>query len=378
MFLVLIPILVPYCMSLGLSMQQFFQLQATFGIAVVICEVPTGYLCDLWGRKRTLCIGSFIAAVGYTYLCFAKTYAGLMTYEIVVGIGVSLVSGADVSFIYDSLQSEERVVSTRALANLQFAQTFSEALASILAGFLVVYSFQHVLWANALTSWIPFFIALTFKEPKYKKMQGNSHLENFKRVFSHILHSDRMLRLIFINLVTWGAATFFAVWIFQKYWHDRGFALTNFGLFWAAYLVTAGLVGKRVHYLEKRWGPRVLLVAIGVLPVLGYLGMAFSLGWMGVALGFLFYISRGISQVLLRDAFNWRLPGEFRATANSIQSFCFRLGFGVFGPLVGYIIDHRGVDRALEALGAGFAILFVLTLVPLIRELGNQTIPDAE
>jgi MFS family permease len=78
MFLVLMPVIVPFFLNLGLSMHQVFKLQAIFGIAVVALEIPTGYLCDLWGRKKTLVVGSFISGLGFTSLLFVQSFFGLV------------------------------------------------------------------------------------------------------------------------------------------------------------------------------------------------------------------------------------------------------------------------------------------------------------
>jgi len=54
-FLVFMPVAVPFFQSRGLSMQEVFSLQALFGLVVLVTEVPSGYLADLLGRagRRT-------------------------------------------------------------------------------------------------------------------------------------------------------------------------------------------------------------------------------------------------------------------------------------------------------------------------------------
>ncbi len=42
MFLVIIPVIVPWFTSLGLSMKQIFEVQAIFGLSVALFEIPTG------------------------------------------------------------------------------------------------------------------------------------------------------------------------------------------------------------------------------------------------------------------------------------------------------------------------------------------------
>jgi len=369
MFLVLIPVMVPFFLSQGLSMQQVFLLQSIFGLTIAVCELPTGYLCDHWGRKNTMLIGALLAALACTWLIFAHGFWELVIFEVLNAVGSALVSGADISFLYDSLENprEHRSRATHAIANMQLAHVSAESIASLLGGILVAYSFNAVVLAHALAAWIPFAVALSFTEPRYEKMKGKNHRENFLRVLKHVLASDRLLTLIFINLVVWGLSSFIAVWIFQKYWQDRNVPLAWFGAIWAAYNITVGLVGKQVHSLENRFGPLPLLFFLALAPVTAYFVMASSAGWLGVLAGFLFYAGRGVTQVLLKDAFNWRLPSEFRATANSLQTFLFRGTFAILGPGIGYSIDHWGMTHTLTILGGAFAGLFFLLALPLIH-----------
>ena len=70
-FLVIMPVAVPFFQSKGLSMQEVFSLQALFGLVVLITEVPSGYLADVLGRKNTLVIGTIVGALGHSALLVA-------------------------------------------------------------------------------------------------------------------------------------------------------------------------------------------------------------------------------------------------------------------------------------------------------------------
>lgn len=368
MFLVIIPIIVPYFLNLGLTMEQIFKLQAIFGLTVAVLEVPSGYLCDLWGRKNTLIVGATLTAIGFTWLCSIQSYTELVLYEMLIAVGLSLVSGTDVAILYDSLHvlGNEREANTKAMGNVHFAQLSSESVAAILGGALATVSFQLPLIVHAVVSWVPLFISLTLFEPKPLKKEKQDHFENIKKILFDVFKKDPLLRLIFINLVVWGLSTFIAVWIFQKYWEEEQIALSLFGLLWALYNITAGLVGKWAHWIEKKWGSQLLLIAICLAAVLGYIGMGLSGGVLGVAFGLLFQISRGLNQVILRDALNSRIENRFRATINSLSSLFFRLGFALVGPLIGFSIDSKGVNDTLLWIGAVFAILAFALMVPLL------------
>ena len=105
------------------------------------------------------------------------------------------------------------------------------------------------------------------------------------------------------------------------------------------------------------------------MPIIGYLGMAYPGGVIGLLLAFSFYISRGIHQVILTDAFNSRVPSTFRATANSLTGLMFRLFFIVTGPLVGYLYEWMGMQVTLLALGVASILLFIVLMLPLLRRI---------
>jgi MFS family permease len=383
MFLVIIPVVVPYFLSLGLSMEEIFQLQAVFGLAVAVMEVPSGYLCDLWGRKRTLCLGTFCGGIGFSLLWIADSYWSLLVYQLVLALSASLVSGTDISILYDLLKErnqQNRLSFTKTVANRQLATVSGESVASIVGGFLAVISWHAVILFQIVFGWFPFVISLTLREPHYKKMDHTNHAGNFRKIIKHIFFSDRLLTLIFINLVLWGLATFIAVWIFQKHWHLGNIDLAYFGLIWAVYNVTVGIMGQLSGWLEQKLGAVPLIAALGLLPIVGYFGLAWFSSWLGVAFGLLFQLSRGITQVILREALNWRVPSEFRATANSLSSLFFRLGFAIIGPFVGYLIDKVGLSSTAMYLGYLFLVVFFLALIPLmnaVSRLNIESIPNS-
>ena len=348
-----------------------------FGITMGVMEIPSGYLCDLWGRKPTLMLGGFFWGVGYTVFYFADSFFLFALFEAIVGIAAAMVSGADFSLLYDSIQQNtSRGDKTKFVGNMQSYGVFGEAVASIGCGFLMVYSYMHVMSAQLVAAWVPFFVTIFLVEPKYKKMDKKSHKKNFKKILRHLFFSDRLLRLTFFNLVVYSLATFFVVWIFQKYWQQENIPLKYFGIIWATYNLTVGIVSRSVHKIERKMGALSVLIVMGLLPIFGYFGMSYFTAWFGVVIGLVFQIGRGLSSVILKDALNWRVPSEFRATANSIESLTFRIAFCIFGPIIGYTIDKQGVNTALFGLGVFYVILFILFLLPLLIQIKKSAIKE--
>lgn len=371
--LVIIPVMVPFFQSRGLSVAEVYYLQAFFAFVVVVCEVPSGYIADMLGRKFALVIGSIFHAVGFTWLIFTESFWGLMVFEALVGIAISLFSGADLSLLYDTQDAlehspEER---TRGIANMRFVKASAEGIAALLGGVLVAYSFDAVVIANAIFALVPLLLVFFIVEPQRQKMSSEHPLKNLKGVVSFLYFGDGLLRLICLNTTLFGLATFYVIWMLQPYWQDQGIPLTYFGLLWAAMSFVIAFASKLAVPMERKFGAGAVLALMGVLPVVGYFGMSVVGGALGIALSFAFFLSRGINQVILSDALNRRTPGSFRATANSIVSFMFRGIYIVTGPMVGLMIDLWGMNTALAVLGLTVIGMIVFCLMPLIIKVGE-------
>jgi len=72
------PIVVPFYESNGLSMKDIMILQAVYSIAIVVLEVPSGYLADVIGRKKTLIIGAVFGILGFTTYNFSFGFMGFL------------------------------------------------------------------------------------------------------------------------------------------------------------------------------------------------------------------------------------------------------------------------------------------------------------
>ena len=173
-------------------------------------------------------------------------------------------------------------------------------------------------------------------------------------------------------IAVFGLLAVYVFWIYQKYWEMQSVPLGYFGYIWAAFALTVSVSARYSAALEQRLGTRGVLCLIAILPLLGLLGMALGTGWIGVMFGFAIQFSRGLSMSLFYEALNRRVPGDFRATVNSLVSLGVRAVFIVTGPLLGFALDHYGVRSTLLIMLAVFTPLMGLVLVPLVLRIRRE------
>jgi len=367
-FMIVIPVWVPYLATQGIGMRQFMELQAVFALVILCGEVPSGLLSDLWGRKKTLLLGSTLKAVSFSLLPLWSSYEGFLFYHLMMGIALSMISGGDVALLYDSHLAAGGANSRgmAILGNAKLAGQTGAAVSGLLGGAVVTLSYGHLLWANAILSWIPVLLVLRLTEPPATLDRGKKRFEELKAMLSTTLIRDSATRLVFLNLVVLGTTGLVMVWTRQKYWQDIGVPLAWFGVLFAGYNLLIGFAGKSAALGVARYGRRPMFAAVGVLPIIAYFGMASFFGWGGILLGTLIQVSRGLGDVLFLNALNEKISSAFRATVISMANLGTRASFCLLGPLVGYGIDAWGLTSVLWALGILSSIVFVFLLLPLI------------
>lgn len=371
MFLVLLPVIVPYFRSKGLSMQEVFELQAIFSFVVLVFELPSGYLADLIGRRNTLLSASLFHAIGFSLMPLTDDYYSLVFVEVLIGIGVSLFSGTDISIIYDSLHALKDEVykdneATLIGRKIFYSQT-SEALAAIVGGILVAYSLDTPAIFQAVLCWLPFLVAWTIKEPPRDVLSKKKHKDNWIHIMTSLFKQGPLLNLIVINTICYSATTLIAVWAFQDYWRYQGIEYKYFGYLWFGTNIVVAIVAKFAHRFEVKFGSTFSLILIGLLPIIGFFGMGLFGGVIGVTFCFAFQFCRGFAQVILKDALNSRVGGEMRATANSIVGLGMRIVFIIFGPILGWFIDNKGYEAGMNFFGALLCVIFVVLLIPMLK-----------
>jgi len=383
-FMLVVPVFVPLLQGYGLSMAQVLQTQALFALTVAILEVPSGYIADIWGRKQAIVLGSLLNGVGFLYLVWADSFADFLLYEFCLGVGVSLISGADLALLYDSetwLAEQGQgggAGASKSLSRLISIEAGASGIAGILASVLLLWSnMQVLLLVQAVTAFTPFVLGLMLVEAPRPQLLV-SHADNAREIVRLLLFGKPVVLWTTLAIIAFGLLAVYAFWIYQKYWEVQGVPVSSFGYIWAVFALTVSATARYAGALEAWLGWRRLLWVAAALPIIGLLGMALASGWVGVLFGFAVQLSRGLSLTLFYDALNRRVPGDFRATVNSLVSLGVRGIFILSGPVLGLVLDSQGTRYTLLLLVAVFAPLFLLVIAGLSQRIHRERVALAQ
>ncbi len=350
-------------------MQEIFIIQSVFAIGVVLFEVPTGYFSDVVGRKKTLLLGSIIGTLWLALYSFSSWFWSFLFAELILWLGSSFISGTDSAMLYETLLDEwAEKENKRAQWYLQSISSISEWIASFLWWFLAVISitfpFYVMLGMNILA--IPLIFML--REPRqHKQSNHDGFLKGMQKILIYSLHEHQEIRWLILFSWVFGASTLVMTWLMQSYFEYVWLPLQYFGVIWS--LLTLSLIPTSLfaHRLEGIIGKKKSLILISILPILGYLALAYSESILALFFAPLFYIARWFWSVILPDYVNSLLHSQIRATVLSIQALMFRLIFIIVWPFVGWMSDVYSLKTALISSAIIFTLFLSISLFYLWR-----------
>ncbi len=357
------PIVVLFYKSNGMTMQDIFTLQAVYSVTLMAFEIPTGYFADSAGRRTSILLGSLFGFGGYLIYSVSGGFWEFVVAETILGVGMSLVSGADSAMLYDSLVSS-RVPEkyTRLEGRITSLGNFAEALAGITGGLLAAISLRTPYFFQAGVAFLAIPAALLLTEPPVHGRVIKPGLRDIGSIIVKVLHGDRKLFWNTMFSATTGVSTLTMAWFAQPFFIRSGLKITMFGVVWAVLNLSVGIAAMHAWRLESKMGPRRIVLLFTFLLILGYFGLALG----GIVAGFMFllmfYVARGLATPTLRNYINMITTSDVRATVLSVRNFIIRGLFALLGPLYGLVTDRHGLSSALLLAGSIFTLLSTISL----------------
>jgi MFS family permease len=367
-FSLVMPIIVLFYHNNDMGMQEIFLLKAIYSLAVVFMEIPSGWMADVWGRKKTLVLGSILGSLGFLIYCFSYGFLAFAVAEIILGIGHSFVSGADSALLYDSLKADNKTDKyTREEGRITSVGNFAEAIAGVLGGFLAAISFRTPFYFQFAVAAMAIPAALTLIEPKFK---SSGQAQTIKKLIQNIkgtFVSNQNLRISILLSAVTGTATLTFAWLVQPFFKAIDLPVEMFGIFWTALNLAVGVSSIFAHKVEQFLGKRNSLLVIVILVAAGYFLSGIAISYWGIAFLFLFYLIRGLATPILKNYINQYTESEVRATMLSVRNFIIRITFAVIGPLLGWITDNISLNYAFLLAGGIYLISALIIVFPWLK-----------
>lgn len=318
------------------------QVSSVYWIAVVVLEVPSGYIADRLGRRGTLVAAAVFGVTANVAYATADNAAGLIAGQILLAACSAFQSGADTAWLYDTLASvgrrSEHAQHEARASSWGFA---GYALSAVAGGLLGAWSLPAVYWISSLCQLWALLLAASLPEPPAKRTT--------ERFVAQVV---TCLRLAARPVLGWSIGIAVAGMVFshipleflQPYWKlvsDGGARFDSapvIGALISGTMLLAAFASRGVPALLRRvTAPAVLLGTVALqVGLVGWYGL--GLHWL-IGVGFLVRsLALAWQQPVVRAMAHDRIASEQRATFISMIALAGNLAFGVYLWSVGVVL----------------------------------------
>lgn len=369
----ILPVIVPYWQSKGLSQAEIGWLQTAFTAIVLIMQLPTGRLADKYGRRRLVIVGTILSSLGFVCYALAQNFAGMLLAEVILGLGTSARSGADLALLRSELEKTDEVKSEkRTIGLLSSFSAAGELISAIIGGWLASWAFGWPLWFTVagVSLAIPFAFGLPKDKPRRETPAGQMSMIQALRA----LVASKRMRAISCFAVTAGVATHLFVWLFQPYLQQTGLSIGWFGVAWALFSASYMLISWKVGSIEHKLGEKRSMIVALAAPAVAYLALGIGMMLWIIPVVALFTLSRALNGPITTHLVHENSQPAQYATMLSGLAAIQGLTYAFLGPLSGWMVDTYGLQINLLFLSVLVTAASVVSYIQLQRH--HLSIPN--
>jgi MFS family permease len=368
-FMVSMPIIVLFFQSYDLTLTEVMLLQSIYSLSLALFEIPSGYIADVFGRKKSIVLGTILSFIGYLFFSFFDGFYTFAIAQALVGIAGSLISGSDSALIYDTLLETGNENTYTKIEGKNYAiGNFSEATAGIIGGFLAVSSIYLPVYIQTTILFLSIPIAVTLVEPKRNiKNKLNQSFKAILEVVQFAIVDNIKIRWLIIYSSAMGLATLSTAWLAQPFFKEVGVPLIYFGILWAGLNIATGLTSINAHQFDKKGNTRKVLILLSLAIITLFVTLGMNITIYGLIIIMFIYLLRGIATPMLRNAININTTSDRRATVLSIRSFIIRISFAICAPILGYLADNYSLSISFYLLAMIVGLFSILASYKLIK-----------
>ncbi|UCH15062.1 MAG: MFS transporter, partial [Bacteroidales bacterium] len=350
----------------GLNNFELLTLHAVYSITIFFLEIPSGYIADIWGRKKSLVLGTILGTLGFSIYSITYGFWGFLIAELALGIGQSFISGSDSAMLYDSLidmKKEKHYMKYE--GRITGLGNFAEAAAGLIISGLVfigLTTFRISYYCQTLIAFTGIPAALLLAEPRsHKRLVPENIFYIFKVIKYTLIENIKLQRTVIYSSVI-GFTSLTMAWFAQIYFFEAGLPETLFGVLWTLLNITVGIGSFYAYKIERKLKMKSSLVLILFLYVISFIFLGFFMSLFTIGILFIFYFARGLATPVLKQYINKITASEIRATVLSTRSLILRLFYAILGPFFGWISDVINLGTALIMCGITIMIMGTISL----------------
>ncbi|MDP2630944.1 MAG: MFS transporter [Candidatus Uhrbacteria bacterium] len=322
----------------GVTLPQIAFIASITAIAQFMVEIPSGYIADRWGHKRSLTLSAFLCAISVLpYIFFPGFIGGLLAFTLFFS-GGAFASGTLQAFMHETLLElgRDREYSEIMGKGQSFGLIGNIALVSLIPLTYVIHP-RIPFILGFLCLFIAFLIVLSFVEPLVRvpvaeEGYKRGTIEKLRLLAKKVPFLRMFLVFLFFGIVSASSdqTSLYREVIFR----DVGIPVESFGFILAFGSLLAAIVGRYIHHLKKL-SPYSFYIFDAAYFVLAYILIGITHSPLMLVIAFSLFPAYGRTRDIIFESqvFEEFPYSNYKATMISTMNF-FGLLNSVWAPLL--------------------------------------------
>ncbi|ACZ01595.1 MFS transporter [Streptobacillus moniliformis] len=241
-----------YITKLSITIDKYLYLDTLLFVLITAFEMPSGYISDLFGRKRILILGKVIILISMIVLLFSNNFSHGVVVIVIYSIGGALTSGNTESILFEYFFNSEELNKYKViLANVSSIGLTLGIVLSFLSGIIFKFNILYIIYLDIIIYTINILATIFFLEEskmksKSEKIEKDNNNENNNKI-KEIIDIKVILGLMigsFIFVFFRSTYNFY-----QPIYTDFGIDVKYFGMF----TVLFSIIGVITNQILKKY-----------------------------------------------------------------------------------------------------------------------------
>ena len=370
------PVFTILFLDFGLTLSQFAILNAVWAGAIVLMEVPSGALADIWGRRNMLIFSSYLMIFELVLLCIVPLghptllFAIFLVNRVLSGTAEAAASGADEAIAFDSLKEAGLAGQwSRVLAMQMRMRAIGRIFAMLVGAAVYDPAFMQRLigwfgWQVTLTQdvtirfpiYLTLVMAMLTLYSTLRMTDSGSSLQNdecsaletcgltIREVFSQTLGAGKWILQTPFAMVIIAAGFLFdsiirmAGTLASQYYRLIEIPEALFGIIGSGMALIGIIIPRISMKMVEQHTPRFNLAVVSSTTIVGLYGMTFFKPFYGLLPIVILYSGGYMIGFFVSHYLNHITESHQRATVLSFKGLFMNLFYGMIGLLYAFLI----------------------------------------
>lgn len=336
--------------------------ESVFHITSMLCEVPTGIISDLYGRRFSRILGRILSIIEISILLFATNKFLIYLSFCICALSYNMESGTDTAYVYDlMIENKDESRFSKVQGYREVVIQSASFIGVFIGGIIALKSYSLAFVISICLTIFAIIILCNMKEIKNINYQKTNILNDMKQQYIScitLFKANHQIFYLSICYSIFSASVTTVQYFLTNYYVEIGINISNTSFFLGLSKLASILAGLIAYKIISRYNKKTIILFCPLIMVIALVGIPyFPLSVVSMIV--LCFID-SILYVSITTFLNRLIPSETRTTLLSCLSMFFSIMMIIYFPLVGLIGDVLSLKYAFISLSLLLILIYMI------------------